>query len=217
MSINNKKKRFFFDLAQDDDPEQSLLEEDLFSIKEKVTPQNKNKFNQKQNLSKREETSFDKDSSSFDFGPLSAFEKTFPKSFWSKNNSFQQPEQINQQNENNLENWNEEKSFSSNFSGKPKKERYFQEEQNFQYHNNGFLQQKNQNFQQQFTQPQSIPPQPKTKIPGIVPVERQEKLDTGVHFYTSQRVWQKVRNYSKAVNIPISRILTIILDNVIEE
>ncbi|GAB1888940.1 hypothetical protein MPTA9338_0020 [Mycoplasmoides pneumoniae] len=250
MAIS-KKKRFFFDLAQDEDDAETVQEvkkvEQQLKLEPVVQPQHDLTNQTKANQFSQDRKFFSKDMPQFDFGPLLKFGDEFVKSF----NQFPKQEPQTSTQPVNVQPQSEPTNFNNQVPTQPV-------HQTAEVHLNEFQQPTTTNFNQQpvatsniqveATQPivepvpqpepqpaveqpqvkqttrpsnklqeeENLPP-PKAKVPGIIPLERQERLTTGVHFYTSTRVWNKVKRYAKAVNIPISRILTMILDQVIEE
>lgn len=56
-----------------------------------------------------------------------------------------------------------------------------------------------------------------TVISDILNIIGEEPLDKGFHFYSSERVMNKVKRFAKEKNIKLSRLITIILDKTIRE
>lgn len=56
-----------------------------------------------------------------------------------------------------------------------------------------------------------------TVISDTLNIIGEEPLDKGFHFYSSERVMNKVKRFAKEKNIKLSRLITIILDKTIRE
>lgn len=57
----------------------------------------------------------------------------------------------------------------------------------------------------------------KVTVSDTLNIIGEEPLDKGFHFYSSERVMNKVKRFAKEKNIKLSRLITIILDKTIKE
>lgn len=69
--------------------------------------------------------------------------------------------------------------------------------------------------------PRPVPEKPKTEKPIVIndnfQIASEESLDKGFHFYSNDRVMDKVKRLAKEKNIKLSKLITMILDKAIKE